>query len=103
MATISSNKNSCHSPVDGKRHWDIRLLQTPSELTPAVVEAAADETIGDALTRARLDAVTRLLRQRHVPLAQIPARCGFANANSLRNLFRRTYGVSMRAWRDTGI
>ena len=60
----------------------------------------AGETIGDALTRARLDAVTRLLRQRHVPLSQIPARCGFANANSLRNLFRRTYGVSMRAWRD---
>ena len=60
----------------------------------------AGETIGEALTRARIDAVTRLLRQRHVPLSQIPARCGFANANSLRNLFRRTYGVSMRAWRD---
>ena len=60
----------------------------------------AGETIGDALTRTRLNAVTRLLRQRRVPLAHIPARCGFANANSLRNLFHRRYGMSMREWRD---
>lgn len=59
------------------------------------------ETIGNALTRARLDAVTALLRQHRVPLSLIPARCGFANANALRNLFRRTFGVSMRAWRDS--
>ena len=57
------------------------------------------KTIGEALTRARLDAVIRLLRQRHVPLSEIPAHCGFANANALRNLFRKTYGVSMHTWR----
>ena len=61
------------------------------------------ETIGAALTRARLDAVTRLLRQSSIPLSQIAARCGFSNANSLRNLFRRIYGTSMRGWRDSAL
>lgn len=60
------------------------------------------KTIGETLTRTRLDAVIRLLRQRHVPLSEIPGRCGFANANALRNLFRRTYGVPMRKWREKG-
>ena len=57
-------------------------------------------TIRGAIEAERLEAVTRLLKTTRLTTEEIAARCGFANSNVLRNLFRRRYGKSMSAFRD---
>ena len=52
-----------------------------------------------SLEKRRLDEVQRLLRTTKFSTNEIAARCGYANSNVLRNLFKRTFSMSMREWR----
>ena len=47
----------------------------------------------------RLEEVKRRLRTTSDPIGQIAVDCGWRNPASLKNLFKRLYGVSMRDWR----
>lgn len=58
-----------------------------------------DLTIRGAIEAERLAAVTRLLKTTRLSTDEIAARCGYANPNVLRNLFRKRYGRSMTAFR----
>lgn len=51
----------------------------------------------------KLALVKRLLKQTPLSDARIAARCGFKNVGTLRNLFRSTLGMSMRAWRASSL
>ncbi len=57
------------------------------------------ESAHDAIVHTRLDAVCRELRGSNRKLIHVAKECGFKNANVLRNLFRKTFGMSMREWR----
>ena len=57
------------------------------------------ETLAHAITMRRLDEVKRLLGKTNLSIRAISTACGFSNANHLKNLFRRIYGLSMRAYR----
>ena len=57
------------------------------------------ETVAESITRRRLAEVKRLLEDTGLSIRAIAAKCGFSNANHLKNLFRRATGVSMREWR----
>ena len=57
------------------------------------------ETVHDAIIRCRLDEVKRRLHASRDTLERIASDCGWANANSLKNAFRRETGQSMRDWR----
>lgn len=50
----------------------------------------------------RLGEVKRLLAETDLPVAEIAERCG-CNPASLKNLFRRHFGVSMREWRKANV
>ncbi len=56
-------------------------------------------TIGEAITEVRLEEVRRLLQSTSEPIAHISASCGYRNANYLRNLFKRRFGLTMSKWR----
>ena len=56
-------------------------------------------TLVGELQEQRLGMVTDLLRTTNTPIARIGSLCGFANDLYLKNLFKRTFGVSMRDWR----
>ena len=56
-------------------------------------------TVGELITRRKLAEVKRQLVQTKVSIAQITELCGFTNENALKNLFKRTTGMSMRDWR----
>lgn len=56
-------------------------------------------SVGALITRRKLAEVKRLLVQTTATIAQITDLCGFANENALKNLFKRTTGLSMRDWR----
>lgn len=58
-----------------------------------------NDTVSNAIRAHRLNEVRRLLKTTDLPISRIASDCGFRNENHLRNLFRKTYGLSMRAYR----
>ena len=56
-------------------------------------------SIGEEITRVRLAEVQRLLRATKEPIDAIAAKCGYANPNYLKNLFRKRFSMSMRDFR----
>ena len=56
-------------------------------------------TIGETIVSMRLDEAKRLLVTTKTPIKEVAASCGYGNAKSLMNLFRRRFGMSMRDWR----
>ena len=58
-------------------------------------------TVHTVLRERRLEEVKRLLATTNLPVGQITEQCGFTSAGHLKNLFRRTFGCSMRDWRKT--
>jgi LacI family transcriptional regulator len=57
-------------------------------------------TVHAVLRERRLEEVKRLLADTDMSIGRITEQCGFTSAGHLKNLFRRTTGVSMRDWRD---
>ena len=56
-------------------------------------------SILEAILARRLDEVKRLLRETDLRISEIAARCGYRDANYLKNLFKKRTGMSMREWR----
>ena len=56
-------------------------------------------TVREAIIRARLKEVEKLLSSTQQPVARIARSCGFSTANRLTHLFTARYGLSPRAWR----
>ena len=56
-------------------------------------------SIGGEITRIRLAEVQRRLRTTREPIDSIAAKCGYANPNYLKNLFRKRFSMSMREFR----
>lgn len=59
-------------------------------------------TIGEEILSARLSRAKGLLQKRKLPIAAIAAACGYQNDASLRRVFRRETGMSLREWRQRG-
>ena len=56
-------------------------------------------SIGETILATRLDEAKRLLATTREPIDAIALRCGYTNPNSLKNLFKRRFGLTMRDWR----
>jgi len=54
----------------------------------------------DAIRARRLEAVRRRLVTTHEPISEIAVSCGFENETHLMHLFKRRYGITMRAFRS---
>jgi transcriptional regulator GlxA family with amidase domain len=57
-------------------------------------------SVADELTTRRIGKAKQLLAETRLPLDRIADLSGFANPDSMRNLFRRRFGLSMRAFRN---
>jgi len=57
------------------------------------------ESMGEMIIAVRLAEVKRLLKSTRMPLDKVATACGYENPNSLKNLFKKRFGLSMRAWR----
>ena len=60
-------------------------------------------SILQAILDRRLKEVKRLLRETDLRITEIAIRCGYRDANYLKNLFKNTYGISMRTYRRTNL
>ena len=58
--------------------------------------------VAEELRRVRLESVCRQLRSTNLPIGEISAKSGFSSSSHLNALFRKTYGMTMRDWRNTG-
>ena len=56
-------------------------------------------SVGRLITETKLSEVARKLRETRLSIPAIQETCGFKNANSLKNLFKRRYNMSMRDYR----
>ena len=57
-------------------------------------------SVSDLIRKKRLAAVKKLLKQTSLSDSRIATRCGFKNVGTMRNLFRRVYGMSPSHYRD---
>ncbi len=57
------------------------------------------ETINEAITRQKLDAVKKLLATTDRPIKVISESCGYTDLAYLKTLFKRRFGMTMRDWR----
>jgi LacI family transcriptional regulator len=55
----------------------------------------------DEIARVRLDRVRQLLRETRLPLAEVARRSGFRTAEYLATAFRREFGTSPNAYRES--
>ncbi|MEO1149191.1 MAG: helix-turn-helix transcriptional regulator, partial [Cyanobacteria bacterium J06638_22] len=53
------------------------------------------------VTQCRIQKAQQLLRQRHLPIAEIARQVGIHNPSHFARLFRQWTGVSPKAYRDT--
>ena len=57
------------------------------------------ETINETIIRCRLDAVKKLLATTNRPIKLVSTACGYADLAYLKTLFKRRFGLTMRAYR----
>ena len=59
------------------------------------------EGIAEAIRRRKLEEVCRLLRETDLPIGEIASRCGFPVQTHLNAIFRRTFGCTLRTYRQS--
>jgi len=79
----------------------VRHLGCSRRLADLRFRELQDASIGQTICALRLEEVKRLLKSTKDPIDKIAADCGYENPNSLKNLFKRKFGLSMRAFRAT--
>ena len=94
MAFIAKNATRKISVPDVIRH--LKVSRSLAELRFRELQR---QTIHDAIATARLEEVRRRLATTHDTIEQISSDCGWQSANSLKNLFKRRFGTSMRDYR----
>ena len=77
----------------------IRYLKVSRSLAELRFRELQHQTIYEAIVTTRLEEVRRRLVSTHDTIDQISIACGWQNANTLKNLFRRRFGMSMRDYR----
>ena len=56
-------------------------------------------SVSAVIRERQLANVKRRLRSTNDPIDRIAGQCGFSNANYLKTLFKKRFGMSMRDWR----
>ena len=59
------------------------------------------EGIAEAIRRRKLEEVCRMLKETDLPIGEIATRCGFPVQTHLNAIFRRNYGTTLRAYRQS--
>jgi len=64
-------------------------------------QAASCGTIRDAILKVRLGEADRLVRKTRLSAEEIAKRCGFRTDSALKAIFKKRFGRSIRAWRQS--
>ena len=94
MSFISRNALRGISAKDVTMH-----LHVSRRLADLRFREATGTSLQKAIIERRLKEVCRLLSGSALNISEIAVRCGYRDANYLKNLFKRRFGMSMRDWR----
>ena len=94
MSFISRNALRGISAKDVSMH-----LHVSRRLADLRFREATGTSLQKAIIEKRLKEVCRLLSGSTLTISEIAVRCGYRDANYLKNLFKRRYNMSMRDWR----
>ena len=78
----------------------VKYLKCSRRLADLRFRELQKRSILEAITDRRLDEVKRRLRETREKIDSIAAACGYSNPNYLKNLFKRRFAMSMRAFRS---
>ena len=79
----------------------VRHLRISRSLATLRFREVRRRSIFAEIRECRLSAVANLLETSCMPIEDVTHKCGFENANHLKNIFKRRFGMSMREWRAT--
>jgi len=79
----------------------VRHLKVSRRLADLRFRQVQCETIQETITNRKLEEVQKMLSTTLLPIETITEECGFQNANHLKNLFKRKFGLNMRDYRKT--
>ena len=94
MSFISRNALRGISAKDVAMH-----LHVSRRLADLRFREATGTSLQKAIIEMRLKEVCRLLSGSTLTISEIAVRCGYRDANYLKNLFKKRFGMSMREWR----
>ena len=77
----------------------VKHLKCSRRLADLRFRELQNKSILQAITERRLDEVKRRLRETNEKIDSIAAACGYSNPNYLKNLFKRSFSMSMSAFR----
>ena len=77
----------------------VKNLHVSRSLADLRFREVTGSSILEAILVRRLDATKRLLRETDLHISEIALRCGYRDANYLKNLFKKRVGMSMREFR----
>lgn len=92
--------------IRARSHEGLRVADITRELnvSPRLLELHFRNVLGrsirDELLNFRLEEVKHLLDDRNVPIETIALQCGWRSSTALKHLFKKKFGVSMRAFRN---
>ncbi len=90
-------QNAC-SPIGAADA--VAVMGCSRRMADLTFRRATGHTILDEIHARRLEEVKSLLKREDIPIEQIPGRCGYDHGPYLGILFKRTFGCSMRQWRQ---
>ena len=86
--------------VNGIKVDDVaKALGISRRLADLRFQQFSGDTINEAITRQKLDAVKKLLATTDRPIKVISESCGYTDLAYLKTLFKRRFGMTMRDWR----
>ncbi len=95
IAFIERNATRKISVSDVARH-----LKVSRSLLDLRFKELQRETVHDSIIRSRLEEVKRRLRSSTDTIDKITSDCGWDSPNTLKALFKKATGMSMRGWRN---
>ena len=76
------------------------MLHVSRSLLEMRFSAVRGEGVATAIRRRKLEEVCRMLTSTNLPIGEIAERCGFPVQTHLNAIFRRTFGTTLRAYRN---
>ena len=80
----------------------VAYLKVSRRLAELRFRTTCGHSILDAIRTVRLDRVRRLVAETDLPVSEITGRSGYQTDDHLRRLFKREFGLTMRAYRQRG-
>ena len=95
---IAANATSGIDPNDVVRH-----VRVSRRLLDLRFREVTGKSVQEAIRERRLETVKSLLSSSDLSIAMVAERCGYRDANYLKNQFKKAFGLSMRDWRKQQI